>query len=65
MAKEKFEDQMKRLEEIVGKLEAGETDMDESISLYEEGLELSRKLKKQLQNFEKKIEEINKDHEDE
>ncbi|MBQ1478208.1 MAG: exodeoxyribonuclease VII small subunit [Erysipelotrichaceae bacterium] len=65
MAKEKFEDQMKRLEEIVEKLEAGETDMDESISLYEEGLELSRKLKKQLQNFEKKIEEINKDHEDE
>ena len=33
------------------------------ISLYEEGLKLSKTLKKQLQDFEKKIEALNKDDE--
>ena len=35
MAKElKFEDQMKKLEEIVEKLESNDVDLDDSISLY-------------------------------
>ena len=32
-----FEDTMKRLEEIVNKLESGEASLDESIKLFEEG----------------------------
>ena len=61
MAKEnKFETQMKKLESIVDKLEKDDVDLDESISLYEEGLKLSKTLKKQLQDFEKKIEALNK-----
>ena len=64
MAKEsKFETQMKKLESIVDKLEREDVDLDESISLYEEGLKLSKTLKKQLQDFEKKIEALNKDNE--
>lgn len=64
MAKEnKFETQMKKLESIVDKLEKDDVDLDESISLYEEGLKLSKTLKKQLQDFEKKIEALNKDDE--
>ena len=64
MAKEsKFETQMKKLESIVDKLEREDVDLDESISLYEEGLKLSKTLKKQLQEFEKKIEALNKDNE--
>lgn len=64
MAKElKFEDQMKKLEEIVDKLESNDVDLDESISLYEQGLKLSKSLKEQLSKFEKKINELNKDEE--
>lgn len=64
MAKEnKFETQMKKLESIVDKLEKDDVDLDESISLYEEGLKLSKTLKKQLLDFEKKIEALNKDDE--
>lgn len=54
----KFEDKMKRLEEIVDLLEKEETGLDESISLYEEGLQLSKSLKKDLKEFEDKIKEI-------
>ena len=64
MAKElKFEDQMKKLEEIVEKLESNDVDLDDSISLYEEGLKLSKSLKEQLKKFEKKINELNKNDE--
>lgn len=64
MAKEvKFETQMKKLQQIVDKLEKDDVDLDESISLYEEGLKLSKSLKQQLQEFEKKIEALNSDEE--
>ena len=60
MAKEqKFEQQLKKLQEIVEKIESNDISLDESISLYEEGLKLSKSLKEQLENFEKKISEIN------
>ena len=64
MAKElTFEQQMKKLEEIVEKLEKDDVDLEESIKLYEEGLNLSKTLKKQLDVFEKKISELGKDDE--
>lgn len=64
MAKEvKFETQMKKLQQIVDKLEKDDVDLDESISLYEEGLKLSKSLKQQLQEFEKKIEALHSDDE--
>ena len=60
MAKEmNFEKQMQKLQEIVEKLEKGDVQLDESLSLYEEGLKLSKNLKKQLTDFEKKIAELN------
>lgn len=65
MAKElTFEQQMKKLEEIVEKLEKDDVDLEESIKLYEEGLNLSKTLKKQLDVFEKKISELGKDDEE-
>ena len=64
MAKElSFEAQMKKLQEIVEKLEQGDVELDESIALYEEGLKLSKQLKKQLTDFEKKIAELNEKEE--
>ncbi len=64
MAKEmKFEEQMKKLQQIVDKMEQNDIDLDESIVLYEEGLKLSKTLKKQLDKFEEKIGELNKNEE--
>lgn len=66
MAKEiKFEDQMKRLQEIVDQLEKDDIDLDKSISLYEEGLKLTKSLKTQLSKFEDKINSFNEAQEDE
>lgn len=58
MPKEKFEDQMNRLEEIVNLLEGDRVDLDTSIALYEEGLKIAKSLSKQLTVFEKKLETI-------
>ena len=65
MEKDSFEKQMNRLEEIVDTIEKGEVSLDESIKLYEEGLKLSKGLKKQLKSFEDKINELNKENDDE
>ena len=59
MSKEmNFEKQMKKLQEIVEKLEKDDVDLEESISLYEEGLVLSKSLKEQLNKFEARIKEL-------
>ncbi|MEA2104043.1 MAG: exodeoxyribonuclease VII small subunit [Candidatus Cloacimonadota bacterium] len=51
----KFEDSIKRLQEIVEKLEEGNIDMDESIQLYEEGIGLANSCSKKLEKIENKI----------
>lgn len=61
MAKLKFEDKMKRLQEIVDLLDSSDIELDKSISLYKEGLELSKELKEQLSAYEEKIGELKKD----
>ena len=58
-----FESQMKKLQQIVDKLEKDEVNLEESISLYEEGLNLSKSLKQQLTKFEEKIKELSDDEE--
>ncbi len=64
MPKKKFEDAMKRLEMIVDELESGQTDLDESIKLFEEGLGLSKALNEQLKSYENKIAELTNKDED-
>ena len=61
MSKINFEKQMQRMEEIVDILEKGEVSLDESIKLYEEGLNLSKSLKNQLKEYENLINKINKE----
>ena len=59
-----FEESMARLEEIVRILEQNEKPLDETISLFEEGLKLVRTCDARLKSFETKIEEITAaDHE--
>lgn len=54
---------MNKLRDIVDRLEKGDIGLDESIGLYEEGLKLSRSLKKQLDSFEEKIDELGRSDE--
>lgn len=51
----KFEDAIKRLEEISKELESGALTLDESINKFEEGMKLSKLCTKILNNAEKKI----------
>jgi|SRR5262245_64421507 len=53
-----FEQSMKRLETIVEELESGELSLEDSIARYEEGIQLSRRLHKVLDESEKRIERL-------
>lgn len=46
-----FEEALKRLEEIAGILEKGDTSLDETLSLFEEGMKLSAFCQKNLQKW--------------
>ena len=53
-----FEAALKRLEEIVRKLESGEASLDESIELYGEGDRLKQQCEARLQAAQARIERI-------
>ncbi|MFN3532000.1 MAG: exodeoxyribonuclease VII small subunit [Candidatus Brocadia sp.] len=61
MAKVKFEDALKGLEDIVERLEKGDLPLDETLSEYEEGIRLYKQCIAQLENAEKKIQILVKD----
>jgi len=56
MPEQKFEDALKKLENIVAKLEKGDLSLDESLSVYEEGIKLSRLCSKKLETAKRKVE---------
>ena len=53
-----FEAALKRLEEIVRKLESGEAPLDQSIELYQEGDKLKRHCEARLKAAQARIEQI-------
>jgi exodeoxyribonuclease VII small subunit len=55
MAKDKFEDALGRLEEIVKKMEAGDMTLEESLKAFEEGIKLARLCAKKLDDAERRI----------
>lgn len=57
---QKFEACIKRLEDIVGLLEEGTVSLEESIKLYEEGIELARVCMARLNEAELKMKKLNK-----
>jgi exodeoxyribonuclease VII small subunit len=65
MAKSKkkkvFEQDLSRLEEISSLLENNEIGLDEAVSLYEEGIKLSKSCIKKLKDAELKITELKKE----
>lgn len=58
-----FEESLKKLEGIVNKLEKGEISLEESLPLFEEGMEILSNLKDYLADAEIKIEKLIKDSE--
>jgi exodeoxyribonuclease VII small subunit len=52
----KFEEALKKLEDIVSKLEAGDMSLEESLSKYEEGIKLSKICSRQLEAAKSKVE---------
>ncbi len=55
----KYEQAVKRLEEIVAKLEGGSLSLDESLKLYEEGAKLLDYCRKTLESAKQRIIDIN------
>lgn len=57
MKKEKptFEESLKRLEEIVARLENPDVPLLEGFALYEEGMKLTALMKRDLNDIEKKV----------
>lgn len=53
-----FEQAMQRLEEIVSKLESGDTPLEETINLFQEGVELVNFCNKKLEEVKHKVEMV-------
>ena len=62
--KKPFEESMTRLEEIVSILERGESTLDESLALFEEGTKLVNACRKELDTAEQKVVKLSKGPDD-
>ena len=56
-----FEQALKRLEKIVEDMESGEAKLDESLALFEEGVQLVKYCREALDKAEKKVMMIQQD----
>ena len=56
MAAEKFETSLKRLEEVVKKLEGGELSLEDSLKAFEEGVKHAGFCARKLDEAEKRVE---------
>ena len=53
-----FEENLKKLEDIVDKLESGEIDLEKSVELYEKGMILKNNCEEKLKKVELQIKQI-------
>jgi exodeoxyribonuclease VII small subunit len=53
-----FEDSIRRLSEIVSRLEDGDLPLEESLRLFEEGVRLARASQSRLDAAEKRVEQL-------
>ncbi len=53
-----FEDNLRRLEEVVGKLEQGDLPLEEAIALFQEGMRLSKLCGERLTAVETEIKKL-------
>lgn len=59
-----FEKSLSELEKVVSALENTEVSLDEAITLFEKGVELSNQCRKTLENAEKKISTLTEEKND-
>ena len=64
MAKEKFEEALGRLEDIVKRMEAGDMTLEESLKAFEEGIKLARLCSRKLDEAERRVEILLKQEEE-
>lgn len=57
----KFEDKLKRLESLVGKMESGEMNLDEMIAAFEDGRKLVAECRRDLESIRQRIEKVTMD----
>ena len=50
-----FEERLKKLEEIVEKIKSSEVPIEKAISMFEEGIKISKTLEKDIEKMEGKI----------
>lgn len=62
--KNNFEQSLEHLEKIVSELESGDLTLEESIKKFEEGMKLSKTCSQILDETEKKIVMLIKEHDD-
>lgn len=53
-----FEKKLNRLEEIVRKMEKGDATLEESLKMFEEGVQLSRECHQKLSDAELKVKKL-------
>ena len=58
MAKEKFEDALEKLENIVRGMEAGEMPLDSALKSFEEGIRLIRFCSAKLEDTQRRVEQL-------
>ncbi|HLZ18666.1 MAG TPA: exodeoxyribonuclease VII small subunit [Smithellaceae bacterium] len=58
MAKEKFEDALEKLENIVKDMEAGDMPLDSALKSFEEGIRLIRFCQAKLEESERRVEQL-------
>ena len=58
MAKEKFEDALEKLENIVREMEAGEMPLDAALKAFEEGIRLIRFCAAKLDETQRRVEQL-------
>ena len=56
MAKEKFEDALGKLEDIVRKMESGDMPLDEALKSFEEGIKIIRFCSAKLEETQRRVE---------
>lgn len=64
MAKDKFEEALRRLEDIVKKMETGDMTLEESLKAFEEGIKLARLCSRRLDEAERRVEVLLKQEEE-
>tara|TARA_Y100000741_G_C18216495_1_gene543986 strand:- start:118 stop:345 length:228 start_codon:yes stop_codon:yes gene_type:complete len=57
-----FESSLKQLEDIVEKLDSGDTDLEMAVELYEKGIELKKICEEKLKKVELQIKKIKIDN---